>query len=106
MGGDRQGTAREAQCAREMGCDGIKDTRQTRAVCVDTAIGGAQKSCYLRSQRGEREGKGLALVDLRRAYLYTPALRKVFVELPEDYQGPRVGASEPLCDSMCCGKER
>ena len=27
-------------CAREMGCEGIPDTRQTRAVCVDTAVGG------------------------------------------------------------------
>ena len=36
---------------------------------------------------GEREGKVLALVDVRRAYLYAPARRKVFVELlPEDYK--------------------
>ena len=36
---------------------------------------------------GEREGKVLALVDVRRAYFYAPARRKVFVELPpEDYQ--------------------
>ena len=36
---------------------------------------------------GEREGKVLAFVDVRRAYFYTPARRKVFVELPpEDYQ--------------------
>ena len=35
---------------------------------------------------GEREGKVLALVDVRRAYFYSPARRKVFVELPpEDY---------------------
>ena len=36
---------------------------------------------------GEREGKVLALVDVRRAYFNAPARRKVFVELPaEDYQ--------------------
>ena len=36
---------------------------------------------------GEREGKVLALVDVRRAYFYAPARRKAFVELPpEDYQ--------------------
>ena len=36
---------------------------------------------------GERQGKVLALVDVRRAYFYAPARRKVFVELPpEDYQ--------------------
>ena len=38
-------------------------------------------------ETGEREGKVLALVDVRRAYFYAPARRKVFVELPlEDYQ--------------------
>ena len=40
VGGYRQGTAREGYCAREMGCEGIQDTRQTRAACADTAIGG------------------------------------------------------------------
>ena len=30
----------------------------------------------------EREGKVLALVDVRRAHLYAPARRKVFVEMP------------------------
>ena len=34
---------------------------------------------------GDREGKVLALVDVRRAYLYAPARRKVFVELPPEY---------------------
>ena len=43
----------------------------------------------------EREGKVLALVDVRRAYFYAPARRKVFVELPrEDYQ---------LGDEHMCG---
>ena len=38
-------------------------------------------------ETGEREGKVLALVDVRRAYFYAPARRKVSVELPpEDYQ--------------------
>ena len=36
---------------------------------------------------GKRAGKVVALVDVRRAYLYAPARRRVFVELPpEDYQ--------------------
>ena len=36
---------------------------------------------------GERGGKVVALVDLRRAYFYAPSRRRVFVELPpEDYQ--------------------
>ena len=36
---------------------------------------------------GEREGKVLALVDVRRACFYAPARRKVFVDLPpEEYQ--------------------
>ena len=44
---------------------------------------------------GEREGKVLALVDVRRAYFNAPARRKVFVELPpEDYQ---------LGDEHMCG---
>ena len=33
---------------------------------------------------GEREGKVLALVDLRWTYFYAPARRKVFVELPPE----------------------
>ena len=46
---------------------------------------------------GEREGKVLALVDVRRAYFYAPARRKVFVELPpEDYQ--------PGEERMCGGR--
>ena len=36
---------------------------------------------------GERKGKAVALVDVRRAYFCAPARRKVFVELPpEDCQ--------------------
>ena len=36
---------------------------------------------------GKRGGKVVALVDVRRAYFYAPARRRVFVELPpEDYQ--------------------
>ena len=36
---------------------------------------------------GTRRGKVVALVDVRRAYFYAPARRRVFVELPpEDYQ--------------------
>ena len=36
---------------------------------------------------GKRGGKVVALIDVRRAYFYAPARRRVFVELPpEDYQ--------------------
>ena len=43
---------------------------------------------------GKCGGKVVALVDVRRAYLYTPARRRVFVELPrEDYQA----SDEHMC---------
>ena len=38
--------AKEAKCAREMGCEGIQDTRQTRAACVDTVIGGSESHAF------------------------------------------------------------
>ena len=52
--------------------------------------------------------KVVALVDVRRAYFYAPARRRVFVELPpEDYQAgdEHMGTSESPCDSMRRGKE-
>ena len=43
---------------------------------------------------GERRGKVVALVDVRRAYFYAPARRRLFVELPpEDYQA----GDEQMC---------
>ena len=43
---------------------------------------------------GKRRGKVVALVDVRRAYFYAPARRRVFVELPpEDYQA----GDEDMC---------
>ena len=48
---------------------------------------------------GERDGKVLALVDVRRAYFYAPARRRVFVELPpEDYQP----GDEHMCGLLRC----
>ena len=52
---------------------------------------------------GEREGKVLALVDVRRAYFYAPARRKVFVELPpEDYQVTNTCVD--CCDTACTAR--
>ena len=49
---------------------------------------------------GKREGKILALVDVRRAYFYAAARRKVFVELPpEDYQPG--DEHMDCCDTAC-----
>ena len=78
---------REAQRAREVGREGIQDTRKASAVRVDAAAGGAE-SCVVGERHGRtRGGKVVALVDVRRAYFYAPARRRVFVELPpEDYQ--------------------
>ena len=42
MGGDRQGTTREAERVREVGREGIQDTRKTRVVRVDAAAGGVE----------------------------------------------------------------
>ena len=48
---------------------------------------------------GEREGKVLALIVLRRVYFYAPARRRVFVELsPEDYQP----GDEHMCGLLQC----
>ena len=61
-----------------------KTHAQTRAVCVNATVRGAESP---EIATGEREGKVLALVDVRRAYFHAPARRIVFVELPpEDYQ--------------------
>ena len=54
------GTIGEAQRAREVGREGTHDTRQTTAVCVDTAIGGAE-SCAVGDRNGsnvKRKGCG------------------------------------------------
>ena len=49
--------------------------------------------------RGKRGGKVVALVDVRRAYFYAPARRRVFVELPpEDYQA----GDEHMCGLLQC----
>ena len=50
---------------------------------------------------GEREGKVLALVDVRTAYFYAPARSKVFVELrPEDYSWV-TNICVDCCDTAC-----
>ena len=98
MGGDGQGAARKAQCAREVGPEGVQDTRQTRAGCVDTAAGGALSEIAT----GKCGEMVVALVDVRRAYFHAPARRKVFVELPpEDYQP----GDEHMCGLLQNGEE-
>ena len=48
---------------------------------------------------GERKGKVVALDDVRRAFLYAPSSRRVFVQLPpEDYQAD----DEHLCGLLRC----
>ena len=42
MGGDGQGTTREAQRACEVGREGAQDSREARAVCVNAAARGAE----------------------------------------------------------------
>ena len=39
-----RGSQESTQCAREMGCEGVQDTRETRAVCINATAGGAE-SC-------------------------------------------------------------
>ena len=47
---------------------------------------------------GEREGKVLALVDVRWTYFYAPARRNVFVELPPR---PVTNTCVNCCDTAC-----
>ena len=48
---------------------------------------------------GKREGKVVALVDVRRAYFHSPSRRRVFVELPpEGYQA----VEEHMCGLLQC----
>ena len=77
-------TIREAQCAREVGREGKKDTRPE--LYASTPPLGALKVVLSEIATGERGGTVVALVDVRRAYFYAPARRRVLVELPhEDY---------------------
>ena len=67
-----------------MGREGLQDTRETGAVCINVTAGGGE-SWEIAS--GKRGGKVVSLVDVRSVYFYAPARRTVFVELPpEDYQ--------------------
>ena len=43
MGGDRQGATRQAQGAREVGCEGVRNARRTRTVRVKTGTRGADR---------------------------------------------------------------
>ena len=72
---------------REVGREGIQDTRKTRVVRLDATPLEALKVVLLEVATGKRGGKVVALVDVRRAYIYAPSRRRVFVELPpKDYQ--------------------
>ena len=55
---------------------------------------------------GTRRGKvDVALVDVRRAYFYAPARRRVFVELPlEDCQPGDMNACAGCCDTVCTAR--
>ena len=54
----------------------------------------ALKIVLLEIATGKRGGKVVVLIDVRRAYFYAPARRRVFVELPpEDYQA----GAEHMC---------
>ena len=88
MGGDRQGATREAQIAREVGCEAKEYKTHARPeLCALSTPLEALKVVLSEIATGKREGKVVALVDVRRAYFYAPARRMVFVELPpEDYQ--------------------
>ena len=86
MGGDLQGSAREAQHTREVGREGLQDPRETEIVCLDATFGGADKSAQ-RSSWVDVGRSVVTLVDVQRAYFYVPSRRRVFVELPPvDYQ--------------------
>ena len=54
---------------------------------VDATAGEGLKVVLSEVATGKRGGKDVSLVDVRRAYLYAPSRRRVFVELPpEDYK--------------------
>ena len=72
---------REAWVAKEC------KTHARPRLCASTLPLEALKVVLSEIATGERGGKVVALVDVRRAYFYAPARRRVFVELPpEDYQ--------------------
>ena len=68
----------------------VAKEHQTHArpeLCASTPPLEALKVVLSEIRTGDREGKVLELVDVRRAYFYALAGRKVFVEVPlEDYQ--------------------
>ena len=72
----RRDNLRSPTCARG------GSRRNTRARALE-----ALKVVLSEIATGKRGGKVVTLVDVRRAYFYDPARRKVFVELPpEDHQ--------------------
>ena len=74
-------------CARG-GSRRKKGTRQTRAVCVDTAIGSALK-VLSEIATGERERKVVALVDVRRAYQGVNISWQPCMEMTSQFGGKR-----------------
>ena len=82
-----------------MGCDGVQDAREARVVRVDATAGGAESSAAVGDRHGKRGGKVAALVNVRKAYFYTPSRSKVLVDLPpEDYQA----GDEHMCGLSQC----
>ena len=59
MGGDRQGTTREAQRAREVGREGVQDAHKTRTVRVNSTTRGAE-NCAVgdRHRQAWRKSRG------------------------------------------------
>ena len=79
--------------AREVGREGVRDTRKARAVRFDAAVGGAEsravRDCHRRAQR-----KGPGTRRRAKGDFYAPSRRRAFVEVPpEAYQG----SDEPMC---------
>ena len=78
-----------------MGREGVQDTRETRAVCINATAGGAE-SCAVGDRHGQtwRKGRGPGG---RAKGVFPRSSTKVFVELsPEDYQA----GDEHMCELL------
>ena len=64
-----------------MGREGVQDAREVRVTRANDATRGAE-SCVVGDRHGGAWRTGCGAGDVRRAYFYAPARRRVFVELP------------------------
>ena len=93
MGGDWQGAASEANVRARWVAKEFQ-THSGPELYASTPPLEALKVVLSEIATGERRGKVVAVVDVRRAYFYAPARRRLFVELPpEDYQA----GDEQMC---------